>query len=70
MKKTKDHVWNRQNQTYHYHETDVHHYYYVHHMELVLTASGLVEKGLPVDAWAVNTPPVVVAVVVSYGPVP
>ncbi len=70
MKKTKDHAWNHQNQTYHYHEVHVHHYYPVHHMELVFTAPGLVEKGLLVDAWAVNTPAVVVPVVVFYGPVP
>ncbi len=48
-----NHVWNRQNQTYLYRETHVHHYYPIHHMELVLTALELVEKGLRVDAWTV-----------------
>ncbi len=70
MKKIQNLVWNHQNQTYLYHETHVHHYYHVHQMELVLTAPGLVEKGLHVDAWPVNTLLVVVPVVVSYGPVP
>ncbi len=42
MKRKMNHVWNRQNQTCLYHEPHVHHYYYVHHMELVSPASVLV----------------------------